>query len=149
MKRKFSVSTEHQGQHSWMETKGFIIVNETNRNTSWEMPASRNCSDKDSLCSTLVVPTSTGRPTLFILDISTRTARHFPFVALKTTSESSCNERSKVNLSQKMRFKGNELRQILNFHNNLNDYLFWTNNTWRLHFYLYSRKIQGYIPGRT
>lgn len=57
--------------------------------TSWGIPASRNCSDSASLCSTLVVPTSTGLPILCILEISTTTALHFPEVARKTTSESS------------------------------------------------------------
>eukprot|EP01018_Ginkgo_biloba_P025253 Gb_34936 [translate_table: standard] len=53
------------------------------------MPTSTNCSDNASLCSTLVVPTSTERPVLCIREISTTTARHFPEVALNTTSDSS------------------------------------------------------------
>lgn len=64
--------------------------------TSWGISASCSCCDKDSLCSTLVVPTSTGRPILFILDISTTTARHFPVVDLKTTSDSSWKASNRI-----------------------------------------------------
>mmetsp|Transcript_7 Transcript_7/g.26 ORF Transcript_7/g.26 Transcript_7/m.26 type:complete len:243 (+) Transcript_7:1184-1912(+) len=55
--------------------------------SSWYgTPTSSSRSPRNSLCSTLVVPMRTGRPFLCMRVTSVRTAFHFPFSVLKTTS---------------------------------------------------------------
>lgn len=60
--------------------------------TSWVMPFSVRSADSVSLCSTEVVPTSTGRPFLFIRATSVTTAFHFAVLRRNTTSGESMRE---------------------------------------------------------
>mmetsp|Transcript_1757 Transcript_1757/g.6989 ORF Transcript_1757/g.6989 Transcript_1757/m.6989 type:complete len:232 (+) Transcript_1757:1071-1766(+) len=64
--------------------------------SSCSMPISDSFLESPSLISTLVVPTSTGRPFLCMRSISTTTAFHLAVTDLKTTSWLSSRRRSRL-----------------------------------------------------